>query len=271
MFEGGLMKKIYLNLKRFDVPKSLGGVNHLGVGSLWVEKIIGQWENFLDFDYTIFFPEAYLQEAGKYAKKVKIGCQAVHFQDIEKGVNFGAFTSFRTAKSMQALGVKATVIGHCEERSGKQYLIDLGGGKGDVNLVLNQEVKLAINANLEVLYCVGEKAEEQDKRYEVLKKQIEIGLKDVDFKKITIAYEPLWAIGVGKTPPSREYLIDIFRYLKSIVSCPIVYGGGLKEENAASFGSIPEIDGGLIALTRFGQDFGLYPEDLRKIVEKFGG
>ena len=76
-------KIIYL--KRFDVPKSLGGVNHLGVGSLWVEKIIGQWGKFLRFWLYYFLSEAYLQEAGKYAKKVKIGCQAVHFQDLEKG------------------------------------------------------------------------------------------------------------------------------------------------------------------------------------------
>jgi triosephosphate isomerase len=263
------MKKIYLNLKRFDIPRELGGINDLNKGCAWAKSIVSTINKLSGLDYTIFFPEAYVLPAVETAESVKIGCQSVHFDDVEAGGNFGAFTSFRTAKSMQALGVKATMIGHCEERRGKQILLDLGGGKGDINEILNREIICATKAGLDVLYCIGEKSDEQENRFEVLRRQLEVGLKDVDLSKVTIAYEPVWAIGVGKTPPGREYIQEIAQFIKSVFPLPVVYGGGLKEENAKMIGSIPEVDGGLIALTRFGKDFGFYLDDFRKIVEKY--
>ncbi len=263
------MKKIYLNLKRFDIPKEYGGINNLAIGSLWAEKIVSGLDQLSGLDYTIFFPEAHLIPAVKEARRVKIGCQGVHFSDVEIGGNFGAYTSFRTAKSMKALGVTEVMIGHCEERHGKQTLIDLGGGAGDVNLVLNKEILCAVKAGLNVLYCIGEKAEEQENRFEVLKRQLTIGLKDLDLSKITIAYEPIWAIGVGKTPPGKEYISEIVNYIKSIYDLKVVYGGGLKQENAKMLASIPTLDGGLIALTKFGADFGFSIEDFSKIVETY--
>lgn len=263
------MKKIYLNLKRFDIPRNMGGINNLDAGPAWARIIVSATSAFQGLDCTVFFPEAYLFPALEMPGKVKIGCQGVHFEDVKAGGNFGAFTSFRPARAMKALGVKAALIGHCEERQGKQVLIDLGGGGGDVNEILNREVLCAVKAGLEVLYCIGEKSEEQDNRFEVLKKQLEVGLKDVDLKKVTVAYEPIWAIGVGKTPPEADYIREIANYIKQIVPVPVVYGGGLKKENASMIGSIKELDGGLIALTRFGSDFGFYLDDYRKIVSKY--
>ena len=79
----------------------------------------------------------------------------------------------------------------------------------------------------------------------------------------------MWAIGPGKTPPGEDYIRDIARHIKSIVDCKVVYGGGLKKENAKMIASIEELDGGLVALTRFGKDFGFYLNDFEEIVETY--
>lgn len=65
-----------------------------------------------------------------------------------------------------------------------------------------------------MLYCIGEKSEEQDRWQEVLGKQLEIGLKDVDTSRVVIAYEPIWSIGPGKTPADKEYITKIARFVK---------------------------------------------------------
>lgn len=84
-----------------------------------------------------------------------------------------------------------------------------------------------------MLYCVGEKSEEQDKWQEVIKEQIGIGLKGVDKSKVCIAYEPVWAIGTSKTPPDKDYITKIAKYIKEITGgIDVVYGGGLKQANA---------------------------------------
>ena len=217
------MKKIYLNLKRFDIPQSFGGINKDKENETYGAKIAGGIEKMnLSLPVTIYFQESNLLSALSASKNVKIG----HLN----------------------------------------YLFGLAGGKGDINKILNEEIKRAQEAGLEVLYCIGEKAEEQDHKYDVLKHQLLVGLEGIDLSKVTIAYEPVWAIGPGKVPPGREYIEDIARFIKSVVNCPVVYGGGLKIENAEMIASIPEVDGGLIALTKFGADFGFTLEDFEKIV-----
>lgn len=264
------MKKIYLNLKRFDILENFGGINLIGEKENYGSKIVSEIEKMkLGLPITIYFQESNLLSALSKAKSINIGCQSVHYSDTSKGGNFGAFTTFRTANSMRGLGVSDTIIGHCEERRHLEYLFKLGGGQGDINYLLNEEVKCAINAGLKVLYCVGEKSEEQEFKYEVLKKQLEAGLKDTDLSKVTIAYEPVWAIGPGKIPPDKDYIEDIVKFIKSVVPCEVVYGGGLKKENSEMLASIEELDGGLIALTRFGKDFGFYLDDFKEIVETY--
>lgn len=264
------MKNIYLNLKRFDIPRELGGINDLAKNESYGEKIIkGIEEMNFDLPITVYLQEVNLFPALKNKNKLNIGCQGVHYADTSVGGNFGAFTTSRTANSMVFIGVKDALIGHCEERNHLNYLTSLGGTKVDINLILNEEIKCATKAGMKVLYCIGEKSEEQDHKYEVLKDQLEVGLKDIDLSKVTIAYEPVWAIGPGKTPPNKEYIEDIVKFIKSIVNAPVVYGGGLKKDNAKMLASIPELDGGLIALTRFGKDFGFYLEDFKEIVETY--
>ena len=264
------MKNIYLNLKRFDIPTSLDGINNNFTNETYGEDITKGIEDMhLDIPITIYFQESNLISAKKAAKEIRIGCQGVHYADVSKGGNFGAFTTSRTAKSMAAIGVKDALIGHCEERNHLNYLTSLGGNKVDINEILNKEVKCAIDAGMNVLYCIGEKLEEQGDKYNVLKNQIEAGLKDVSLSKVTIAYEPVWAIGPGRTPPDKDYIEDIVKFIKSVKDVRVVYGGGLKIDNAKMLASIKELDGGLIALTRFGADFGFYLDDFKKIVETY--
>ena len=187
------------------------------------------------------------------------------------GGNFGAFTTSRTANAARALGCSCVLIGHCEERKDKAGILAAGGGDPSaVNKILNQEIREAVRAGLKVLYCIGETSEEQPRWQEVLRTQLEEGLKDVDKGCVTIAYEPVWAIGPGKTPPDKEYIQKIGAFVKEITGgMDVVYGGGLKQDNAAMLASVPDMDGGLIALTRFSGEIGFYPEEYLEIVKLY--
>lgn len=202
-----------------------------------------------EVEFVMYLPEAHLlpaigalDENGNLA----IGAQGIHREDVKEGGNFGAFTANRTGKAMKALGCSSVLIGHCEERRDKLGIMaEAGVNDTDaVNRILNQEIKAAVEAGLTVLYCIGESAEEQDRWQEVLGKQLEIGLKDVDTSKVAIAYEPIWSIGPGKTPAGKDYIQMIARFVKERTGgMAVAYGGGLKTDNAAMLASIPEIDG----------------------------
>ena len=102
--------------------------------------------------------------------------------------------------------------------------------------------------------------------------QLSIGLAGVDKSKVTIAYEPIWSIGPGKTPADKPYITKIARFVKEQTGgMNVVYGGGLKTDNAAMLASIPEIDGGLITLTRFSGEIGFYPDEYLDIIRLYLG
>ncbi len=275
------MKHIYLNLKRFDVPTEFGGVNRIAPVKDWASYIITNTQEELKtydadkVEFAMYFPEAHLLGAAA-AKAVdspiKIGCQSVYRADVSVGGNFGAFTGNRPAAAMVSAGCETTIIGHCEERNDKAGILAEAGivNTDAINRILNQEIRCAIARGMTVLYCIGEKAEEQAQWMEVLGKQLELGLKDVDTSKVVIAYEPIWSIGPGKTPADKEYITKIARFVKDKTGgMDIVYGGGLKQENAAMLASIGEIDGGLIALTRFQGEIGYYPEEYLEIIRLY--
>ena len=246
------MKHIYLNLKRFDVPTEFGGVNRIAPVAEWAEYIVKNTQDELkkydrsEVEFAMYFPEVHLLNAAKAKTEdspIKVGCET-------------------------------TIIGHCEERNDKAGILAEAGvtDTDAVNRLLNQEIKCAIERGMTVLYCIGEKSEEQDQWQEVLGKQLEIGLKDVDKSKVVIAYEPIWSIGPGKTPAGKDYITKIARFVKEQTGgMDIVYGGGLKQDNAAMLASIDEIDGGLIALTRFQGEIGYYPEEYLEIIRLYMG
>lgn len=106
----------------------------------------------------------------------------------------------------------------------------------------------------------------------MLGEQLRVGLDGVDRSKVVIGYEPVWSIGPGKTPAGKEYITKIARFVKDATGgMDIVYGGGLKTDNAEMLASIPEIDGGLIALTRFSGEIGFYPEEYLEIIRLYLG
>lgn len=275
------MKHLFLNLKRFDIPAVLGGVNHIADIRQWGKFIVEQTQKQLkvyakeEAEFVMYFPEAHLISAVSALEEgspIQIGCQSVFRQDTAVGGNFGAFTTSRTGNAMKAIGCTSTIIGHCEERRDKAGILSEAGVSDNhaVNRILNQEIKAALDAGLSVLYCIGENAQEQDRWQEVLKEQLDSGLCGVDRSKVILAYEPIWAIGPGKIPPDQEYITKIGSYVKEITGgMEIVYGGGLKKENAKMLASISVMDGGLIALTRFQGQIGFYPEEYLEIIREY--
>ena len=277
------MKHIFLNLKRFDVPAALGGVNRIAPLNEWGTYIVKNTQDALkkydpsEVEFVQYFPEAHLLNAVAArceGSPVQVGCQSVYRMNTAVGGNFGAFTTNRPVSIMKAMDVNYTIIGHCEERNDKMGILAEAGvvDTKAVNRILNQEIKLAVANGMKVLYCIGEKDTELDHWDEVLRQQLEIGLEGVDKSKVVIGYEPIWSIGPGKTPAGKDYITKIARFVKEVTGgIDVVYGGGLKVDNAEMLASIPEIDGGLIALTRFQGQIGFYPDEYLEIIRTYLG
>lgn len=277
------MKHLYLNLKRFDVPPAYGGVNRLCNIKTWGAYVVSHTQDELkkyppeETVFVQFFPEAHLLGAVNALNEdspVQVGCQSVYRMNTTPGGNFGAFTTNRPVSSMLALGVQSTIIGHCEERNDKNGILAEAGviDPSAVNRLLNQEIKLAVSNGMNVLYCIGEKDTELDRWQEVLREQLETGLEGVDKSKVVIGYEPVWSIGPGKTPAGKDYITKVARFIKEVTGgIDVVYGGGLKKDNADMLASIDEIDGGLIALTRFSGEIGFYPDEYLEIISRYLG
>ena len=277
------MKHLYLNLKRFDVPVEYGGVNRIAPLKDWGSYIVAHTQEGLkhydpsQVEFVQYFPEAHILGAvGARCEgsPVQVGCQGVYRMNTAVGGNFGAFTTNRPASAARAMGCTSTIIGHCEERNDKAGILAEAGvtDTAAVNRLLNQEIRLAVEQGLTVLYCIGEKSEEQEHWQDVLGEQLRVGLDGVDTSKVVIGYEPVWSIGPGKTPAGKDYITMIARFGKERTGgLDVVYGGGLKVDNAEMLASIDEIDGGLIALTRFQGEIGFYPDEYLEIIKTYLG
>ena len=275
------MKHLYLNLKRFDVPVEYGGVNRIAPLKDWGSYIVAHTQEGLkhydlsQVEFVQYFPEAHILGAvGARCEgsPVQVGCQGVYRMNTAVGGNFGAFTTNRPASAARAMGCTSTIIGHCEERNDKAGILAEAGvtNTAAVNRLLNQEIRLAVEQGLTVLYCIGEKSEEQEHWQDVLGEQLRVGLDGVDTSKVVIGYEPVWSIGPGKTPAGKDYITMIARFVKERTGgLDVVYGGGLKVDNAEMLASIDEIDGGLIALTRFQGEIGFYPDEYLEIIKTY--
>ena len=275
-----MSKYLYLNLKRFDVLREFGGVNGDNDLKHWsvniIKKVLAPLKELkekYEAEFVMYLPELHLFNALEVTDDtLSVGCQGLFYEDVAKGGNFGAFTTHRVAAAMKQIGVKDVIIGHFEERKDKNNLLTMAGAedKNLVNKILNKELTLAIDSGISPLYCIGESLEERKTSWrDVLKLQIEEGLKGIDLTKVKIAYEPLWAIGPGKTPATAEEIKEVADYIKSIANVPVLYGGGLKKDNADSVSKIDGVDGGLIALTRFTGEIGFYPEEYLEIIRTY--
>ena len=197
-----------------------------------------------DCDVVVCVPFTDIPAVSAAAKgsNIRVGAQNVHF--AEKG----AYTGEISAQMLKEFGVEYVIIGHSERR---QYF-------GETDETVNKRMHAALAAGLTPIVCVGESLEEREtgKTEAVLSVQIEEGLKGLeDVSKIVIAYEPIWAIGTGKTATAEQAneTIAFIRKKCAEVFCPkcaekvrIQYGGSMNAKNCKELMAMPEIDGGLI-------------------------
>jgi triosephosphate isomerase len=150
----------------------------------------------------------------------------------------GAYTGEVSAAMLRDLGVAGSIVGHSERR---QYF-------GETDETAARRAVAALGAGLAVIACVGESEEERSSAQTelVLRLQVE-ALRDAvgAHERLVIAYEPVWAIGTGKTA-TPELAREAHAYVKSIVDVPVLYGGSVKPENAAELFAQPDIDGALV-------------------------
>lgn len=307
------MKQIFVNLKRFDVPREKGGVCPSTEPIAWIRSVIAESVHLgmgcnAALQLTYLLPEGLVPAAVDARKQLpvfdttmlRIGVQGVHWDDIVPGKAFGAFTTAIPATAARNLGATWAIIGHSEERRFKAQVMqayDPAIAERDafksrsaeaVDRLVQSEVQAALRAGLDVLLCVGETAEqrgagafeEQKPRIEaVLRAQLITNLAGltnvIGERAVVIGYEPVWAIGPGKTPPGADYIAFVSAFTKQVVQdaygidLAVVYGGGLKEENAAMIAGIQTIDGGLVALTQFTGQIGFDVYQLKGIVDKY--
>ena len=197
-------------------------------------------------EVVICTPYTNLETAVELTKgtNIKVGAENVHFEKS------GAFTGEISADMLTEIGVEYVIIGHSERR---QYF-------GETDETVNKRTKAALAAGLKPIVCVGELLWERECNIteEVVGRQIKLDFYDVsaeDIKKCVIAYEPVWAIGTGKTA-TDEQADETIGYIRSVVKelygaavadgMRIQYGGSMNAKNVAGLMAQPEIDGGLI-------------------------
>ena len=197
-------------------------------------------------EVVICVPFTDLVTAVKITKgtNIHVGAENVHFEKS------GAFTGEISADMLTDLGVEYVVIGHSERR---QYF-------AETNETVNKRTKAALAGGLKPIICVGESLDqrEQGVTEELVRMQVKIALNGVtadELKNVVIAYEPIWAIGTGKTA-TGEQAAEVCTYIRSLIraqygariarSVTIQYGGSMNPKNCKGLMAQPEIDGGLI-------------------------
>jgi triosephosphate isomerase len=214
-------------------------------------------------DVDIMIAPTFIALAAVYAaiknSPVALGAQNLYWQDE------GAYTGEISAPMLKSVGCRYCIIGHSERR---QYF-------AETDETVNKKIKAAIKAGLQPIFCVGEteKERESGQTLSILDKQIKKGLEGLVLEQLDlliIAYEPVWAIGTGKTA-TDDQAQEVHRFIRSLVknnfgqalsdSVRILYGGSVKPDNIASLMAMPDIDGALVG------GASLNAESFRKIVK----
>lgn len=212
-------------------------------GLEFIEAIKGKTD--VDSEVLICAPFTLLKDLKEATKgtNIKIGAQNMHFE------NSGAFTGEVSPLNLIELGVDYVIIGHSERR---EYF-------GETDATCNKKVLKALEVGILPILCCGETLEEREseKTMDKVKNQIVEGLKNVkkeDLEKVVIAYEPIWAIGTGKTA-TADQANEVIAYIRNVVKdlygdasekVRIQYGGSVKPSNVSEIMSKSDIDGALV-------------------------
>ncbi len=166
---------------------------------------------------------------------IKLGAQNMHWE------RSGAFTGEVSGLFIKQIGCEYVIIGHSERRH----------VMGETNDIVNKKLKTAIDIGLIAIMCVGETGAERDsgQTKSVIEKQLTEGLKDIENEvhKIIIAYEPVWAIGTGKTA-TPDQAVEVHKFIRGLLRKPtaIIYGGSVKPDNIDQLMAHKEIEGVLV-------------------------
>ncbi len=224
------------NWKMFGIPKSIGILKN-------INKFVKSDKKFNKrYKVIITPPNTLIQNFVKLFKnqKISLGAQNCYHKDLYSS-DTGAISPYM----LKSIGSEYIIIGHSDNRS-----------EGDDDLMLKAKVQHALNNKMKIIFCIGENKIQKKKRqtFKTLQKQITNSI-DKKFKKtdIIVAYEPIWSIGTGKIPNSKELLqttIFIKKVLKNIFKSKntpaVLYGGSVDSSNISQFRNINEIDGFLI-------------------------
>lgn len=205
-------------------------------------------------DVIVGVPFTHLATIAANVDAAKIGVAAENCADQEKG----AYTGEVSAAMVASTGAKYVILGHSERRAYYHETAE----------ILKTKVTLALANKLTPIFCIGEVLEEREsnKHFEVVEEQIKASLFDLsaeDFGKLILAYEPVWAIGTGKTATSDQAQemhahirkVIVGKYGQTIAdNCSILYGGSANASNANELFSKPDVDGGLIGGASLGVD-----------------
>ncbi len=197
-------------------------------------------------DVIICVPFTHLASVNDVIDQSKLGLGAENCADHLKG----AYTGEVSAPMVASTGAKYVILGHSERR---QYY-------GETSETLKEKVNLALQCGLTPIFCIGEVLEQRENGtyFDVVKSQIEEALFDLsaeDFAKLILAYEPVWAIGTGKTA-TDDQAQEMHAFIRKTIAdkygaevadnTSILYGGSCKPSNAKALFAKPDVDGGLI-------------------------
>lgn len=221
--------------------------NNLSESQNLVTKLVNELNNQnINREVIICPPFTSLTEVSNLldGTKIELGAQNMHFEDK------GAFTGEISADMLKSVGCKYVILGHSERRT----------IFGESDEIINKKIKQALNAGLIPIFCMGETLEQREDgiKNDVIKNQVSEGIKELseeDVNKIIIAYEPIWAIGTGKTA-TPEQAQEVHKFIRSLLrenfsentsqNIPILYGGSVKPNNAEDILAKEDIDGALV-------------------------
>ncbi len=211
-----------------------------------VDKLKAKLKDIQDVEIVVCPPFTSLETAAEVIKgsNIQLGAQDVYWEDS------GAYTGEISAAMLKELGCQYVIIGHSERRA---YF-------GETNESVNKKLKAVLGHNLIPIVCVGERLEQREagETFEVVKDHIKNGLRGISLeqmRKVIIAYEPVWAIGTGKTATPQQAQ-EVHSFIRNFLGelfnqdlaeqVRIQYGGSIKPENIRDLMAQADVDGGLV-------------------------